>query len=151
MIIRLIAVGTLAAAVGFAAWVRLAPFDTATWHADPEAGTRTGNPNDALMGPGGDREAIAFPESPDALLARLDQIALAEPRTTRLAGDPADAHVTYVQRSALMGYPDVISVKALPSGGGSTLVMWSRARFGLSDLGVNAKRVSRWVAALSDG
>ena len=56
---------------------------------------------------------------------------------------------TYVQRSAWMRFPDYISVRALPAGDKrATLAVFSRSRYGASDLGVNAKRVSAWLAAI---
>ncbi|MEM9796533.1 MAG: DUF1499 domain-containing protein [Pseudomonadota bacterium] len=130
-------------------YIRTAPMDPEVWHADPEAGARTGKPNDYLVGPGGDREAIVVEEAPAELLARLDAVALAEPGTTRLAGDPAEGWVTYVQRSRLMGYPDAISVRVVPEGAGGKLMIWSRSRYGHSDLGVNRARVMRWLDALA--
>ena len=134
------------AALGLA-YIRLAPMDPGTWHANPERGTRTGKPNDYLLGPGGDREALTSDLPPAELAARIDTVAMAEPRTNRLAGDPASGHVTYVQRSRAMGFPDAISVRTVPDGDGSRLMVWSRSRYGQSDLGVNAARVWRWLAA----
>ena len=84
----------------------------------------------------------------DAGLDDLDAAALAEPRTTRIAGDPADGFATYVQRSALWGFPDIVSARAVADADGARLALWSRSRFGYSDLGVNAARVARWRAAV---
>ena len=55
---------------------------------------------------------------------------------------------TYVQTSALLAFPDYISVKAVPVGDGAGLVIWSRSRFGKSDLGVNRERIEEWLAKL---
>lgn len=140
----------LLAAAG-AAWVRLAPEDRAAWHADPTAGARTGKPNDVLLGPGpgADGPAPVWAATPAALLAAFEAVAAAAPGTERIAGDPAALHVTWRQRSRLMGYPDYISVRALPAEGGATLAIWSRSRFGHSDLGVNAKRVDAWLSRIA--
>lgn len=56
--------------------------------------------------------------------------------------------MTFVVRSRAFGFPDAISVRALPEGAGTTLAIWSRSRFGGYDWGVNRARVERWVAAL---
>ena len=129
------------------AYVRYVPMDPEHWHADPEDGARTGNPNDHLMGPGGDRAPLIFDLPPAEVMARLDVAAMVEPGVERLAGDVGAGHVTYVQRTRLMGYPDAISVKASPEGAGTRLSIWSRSRFGKSDFGVNRERVERWLAA----
>ncbi|GMG84866.1 DUF1499 domain-containing protein [Paralimibaculum aggregatum] len=146
----------LFAGAGMAIWS--VDHDPARWHADPLASERTGRPNDHLVAPEGLAAAPVdavfapvFPpaaESPAALIAQLHRVAMAEPRVTVVAGSPEALHVTYVQRSAVFGFPDYISVRAVPVGGGAGLALWSRARFGYSDMGVNAARVSRWLGAL---
>lgn len=134
--------------------VRSAGDDPDRWHVDPAAAERTGNPNDFLMAPDGAAAAEAdmvspvWDTTPEALMARLDAVAMAEPRVERIAGSAAEAHVTWVQRSAVWGFPDYVSAKAVGAEGGAALVIWSRARYGYSDLGVNEARVRRWVGAL---
>lgn len=82
----------------------------------------------------------------DELASGFDEIALADSRVEVLAGSADEGFVTYIQRSALMGYPDYISVRFIEAEeGGSTLAVFSRARYGTSDLGVNETRVDRWV------
>jgi uncharacterized protein (DUF1499 family) len=125
--------------VGLAVWVRVAPSDPQRWHTDPAMGAAGANSHVAKH---------VLPLPPEAALAALDAVALAEPRTSLLAGSPAEGRVTYVSRSRLMGYPDYTTVAAIPEAGGSVLVVHARARFGQSDLGVNAARVGRWLDAL---
>ena len=62
-----------------------------------------------------------------------------------VAGDPASLMITYVQRSAIIGFPDYITVKALELPDGSALAIFSRSRFGSSDFGVNEARVVAWL------
>ncbi|MGB3553350.1 MAG: DUF1499 domain-containing protein [Jannaschia sp.] len=145
---RTLLISTLAALGAGTAYFRTVPMDADDWHADPMAGARTGKPNDFLIGPGGDRGAIVTEEAPADLAARIDRLALSEAGTERLAGSPEDGWTTYVQRSKVMGFPDAISVRVAPEGNGSTLAIWSRSRFGHSDMGVNRARVERWLAAL---
>jgi len=137
------------AALGGAVWFRTVPDDPAVWHVDPLTATKPATPNAALVRPeGGDRAAPVYPVTPEALAEAFDAMALAQPRTSRIAGRPDDLFMTYVQRSALWGFPDYISVRILPAEGGATWAAFSRSRYGDSDLGVNAKRLSDWQAAL---
>jgi uncharacterized protein (DUF1499 family) len=127
------------ATVAFGAWVRFAPSDSARWHTDPAAGAAGDNSHVA-------KAYIALP--PAEALSAFDAVATAEPRTMRLAGSVEDGRVTYVSRSRLWGFPDFTTVEAAAGEGGTWLVIHARARFGQSDLGVNAARVGRWLAAI---
>lgn len=148
-ILKLLGAIALIAAIA-AVWVRTAPDDPADWHVDPVKSGRTGRPNDALRGPveGADGAAPVWAAEPDRLMAAFDKVARAAPRTELLAGGPEAGLATYVQRSAVMGFPDYISVRALPVEGGATLAIWSRARYGHSDMGVNAARLDDWLGAI---
>lgn len=131
--------GLVVAVVALGLYVRLAPSDPARWHTDPAEGTTGENSHVA-------RATLAGP--PDAALAAFDAVAMAEPRTTRLAGSVGEGRITYVSRSRLWGFPDYTTVAAAAGENGTTLVLHARARFGRSDLGVNAARVGRWLDAL---
>jgi len=144
---RLILVLVILLILAGMAYIRLAPSDPARWHVDPLAATDPGQGGVHLV-PGGPESAPIFATDPAALLAAFDRIALAEPRTRRLAGTPEDGHVTYIARSRWVGFPDYVSVKAVAAEGGATLAILSRLRFGASDLGVNRARVERWLDAL---
>lgn len=136
--------------LGLGIFVRLAPSNPSQWHLDPGAVSVPKKPNFDLMRPqDGSRAPAQFSEPPEALLQRLNAVALAEPRVSVLAGSPAEGQITYIARSALWGFPDYVSVKAVDDGaGGSQLLAFSRARFGYSDMGVNGKRMTAWLAAL---
>jgi uncharacterized protein (DUF1499 family) len=127
------------AALALAGFVRLAPSDPARWHTDPSAGA---------AGPNSEVAEAVLPLAPDAALAALDAVALATPRTRRLAGSPEEGRITWVSRSRLMGFPDYTTAAAAAVPGGSRIVVFARARFGRDDLGVNAARTGRWIAAL---
>ena len=123
--------------IGMTAWVRLAPSDPDRWHRMPEdvqAGDR-GNGAVRLVENAGDR------------LAQLDAVIRGTPRTERLAGSLESHMLTYVTRSAGIGFPDYTTVR-LRDG---TLEIFGRARFGLSDMGVNAARIDGWLDALRQG
>ncbi|MGF1446082.1 MAG: DUF1499 domain-containing protein [Pikeienuella sp.] len=128
--------------------------DPVRWHIDPLTAARTGKPNDYLVAPKGmaaarlDRVTASVAGTPEALAGRLHEAALAEPRVEVVAGGPATGFTTYVQRSAIFGFPDYVSVRAITVTDGAALAIWSRSRFGYSDLGVNKARVERWLSAV---
>ncbi|MEL6204424.1 MAG: DUF1499 domain-containing protein [Pseudomonadota bacterium] len=130
------------------AWIRLAPSNPDRWHTDP--GTASPGLGRFVVKPeGGDITGPLLSDTPTEALERLDAIALATPRTARLAGDPPEGRVTYITRSRLWGFPDYTTVAAVAVEGGTRLVIHARLRFGQSDLGVNAARVQGWLDALS--
>ena len=141
-------------AIGSLAWVRLAPSDPAGWHVDPLTGPERGAANSWLVAPEGgagvDAVAPVYPVPAEDLAQALDAVAREEPSTERVAGRPQDLWTTYLQRSRWIGFPDYVSVRAVPlNGDRSTLAIFSRSRFGSDDLGVNRARVERWLAALA--
>lgn len=82
--------------------------------------------------------------APEDLLARLDAVALATPRTRRLAGSVAEGRITWITRSALWGFPDYTTAEVRPDG----LYVHARLRFGSEDMGVNAARLRDWLSRL---
>lgn len=125
----------LALVVVLLGYVRLAPSDPAQWHVAPDVGEdvdMTGGAKRLVTGAGSDA------------LARLDPIAMATPRTTRLAGSVDEGMVTYVTRTRVIGFPDYTTVQQ----DGENLKIYARLRFGRSDFGVNTARVEGWVNAL---
>ena len=154
----------LAAVVAGAVWVRTAPLPPDRHHLDPVDAPAPSTPNhhrllpagSALPGPGITQAPVWAPVwamTAEALMAEFDRVAMASPRVTRLAGSVDAGHVTYVARSRIWGFPDLVSVRsiALPEaedGPRATLAAFSRARFGQSDLGVNRARMEAWIAAL---
>ncbi|MDZ7908691.1 MAG: DUF1499 domain-containing protein [Gemmobacter sp.] len=128
--------------------VRLAPLDPARWHVSLASHPRSAKPNDAAIYPG-DGLAALWPTEPQALAEQIRARALAEPRTRLLAESPAEGRMTFVQRSAFWGFPDIITVETFAAEGGTGLRLWSRSRFGYSDFGVNKARADRWLAGLS--
>lgn len=128
-----------------AAWVRLAPSDPARWHVDPQTAPDPDRPSFARLDPG---QIIAPRPAPD-LAARVQAAMLALPRTRLLAGSAAQGHMTFITRSAVWGFPDYTSIRVLPTRDGATLAAFARARFGHSDLGVNAARLDILRRALA--
>lgn len=131
--------------VGLAAYVRFAPSDPVRWNVASRA-SELGEKRfkkgyiwrEAVEDDGKDR------------LAALDQIVMATPRTTRLAGSVDEGQITYITRSQMMGFPDYTTIGVYDGAetGARYLEINGRLRFGRSDLGVNAKRIKGWLNTL---
>lgn len=72
------------------------------------------------------------------------------PRMKALVVNRSDGfYATYVQRSMVFGFPDIITVQITPrSESGTSIVLFSKSKFGYSDIGVNRKRVKSLLAGL---
>lgn len=92
-----------------------------------------------------DLESPVFDTTPQALLEAFMAAALAEPRTDRVR--ESEGQIELVQRSALFKFPDYVTASAVSVEGGAALCVYSRAVIGYSDIGVNTKRVKRWLEA----
>ncbi|WP_226780840.1 DUF1499 domain-containing protein [Oceaniglobus trochenteri] len=138
----------LLAVIGLAAWVRLVPVDPGRWHVDPMEAEAPGAGGWLVRSEGGDTAWPAFDVTGETLLTAFDAVAMAEPRTERIAGSVGEGRITYITRSALWGFPDFATVTTVPDGQGATLAVLSRLRFGKSDMGVNRARIERWLEAL---
>ncbi len=67
-----------------------------------------------------------------------------------VAEDEVALTARYVQRTALLGFPDTIVVRFVAVGAErSSIALYSRSKFGYSDLGANKARLERWLAALA--
>ena len=141
---RLLLIGIVLLA-GLDLYIRFAPNDPAVWHIDPAAPGFTPAANWAAYCPGETKQLAAPAQDAAALLAKLDTVAMASPRTRRLAGSPAEGRITWMTRSALMGYPDFTTASTRSFSAGTQLCVVARQRFGDFDWGVNAARLSAWV------
>lgn len=129
--------------------VRLAPSDPEVWHVDPMTTSRPEGKGHYLLRPkGGDAASPEYDLTPEALLAKVDAIAMATPRTQRLAGSVAEGRITFITRSRGFGFPDYTSVKTYRGKTGAGIAIFARQRFGREDLGVNKARVDDWLAQL---
>ena len=119
--------------VVFMAYVRLAPHNLQAWHRVPEV-----KQDQDLVG-----GAVRVVPYTAELFTTLNQVAQSAPRSTRLAGAVDDGQVTYVVRSLVFGFPDYVTIWTDKE----TIVLYSRLRFGQSDLGVNKKCLEAWIHA----
>ena len=142
-----LSVGAIAAVAAGAAYIRLAPSDPARWNTPPNVyAFDHGAASGEVIALGNGAALFLGPQSgaPADLLARLDAIAMATPRTTRLAGSLAQGQITWVTRSALWGFPDYTTAQVREAG----LYIHARLRFVKSDMGVNAARLRDWHSKL---
>ena len=118
--------------------------------------TRRTTPNDALAAapdlcPA--RSDVLPPEfatDARALRAAFSIMLQSEDRVERVAANDATLTDRYVQRSALMQYPDTVVAQFFDRPlGRSTLALYSRSQIGRSDLGVNRARLERWLGKLT--
>lgn len=147
--IKLLAILALFGVAAVMLYIRYTPTDPAAWHVDPRAATRPDTPNSWLIRPvGGDAAAPEFALAAPELAALVDAVIAAQPRTHPIAGSVEAGHITYVTRTPIMGYPDYVSVRVFATATGAGLAMFSRSRFGHSDLGMNRRRLDDWMARI---
>ena len=89
----------------------------------------------------------------DVPAARLAQawrcVVEAQPRTAILSVSPDGLQIEAQQKSAVFGFVDRISMRAIPlAPRRSTLIAYSRAMLGYWDFGVNRRRLQAWLKAL---
>ena len=115
---------------------------------------RANSPNDALACPSGlcrakgDFESPVFSIAKKDILDRARGIIAAEPRTELFGKELALEQLIYVQRSALLGFPDTVWIQAVDVDEGTSVIVYSRSNYGYWDLGVNRDRVRLWLEKL---
>ena len=116
---------------------------------------RPSSPNTFLAGPAGmtpapDAATAGQPVAASSLYAAARTVFEGWPRTYVAAAFPDRLQVHYVVRSALLNYPDLVTVQIARDGPDrSTIAIWSRSVYGRSDFGENRERTEAWLAALS--
>ncbi|MGX1098707.1 DUF1499 domain-containing protein [Amorphus sp. MBR-141] len=94
-----------------------------------------------------DAPVFAVPAS--RLMAAVDAVAAAEPRTRRVDDGTHPLGARYVVRSRVMHFPDTVSVDVVPlDDDRSTLAVYARSQLGSDDFGVNRRRIERWLAEI---
>ena len=135
LLILIMLAALVALFLAFAVYVRVAPSDPQVWNVDPVTAPDPERPNFARV----DRVVALSPEEAAERIAATARREGAE----LLAGDEMSG--TWIARTALMRFPDYVSIRLIPEGDGTRIVALSRARFGYSDRGVNAARLARWI------
>lgn len=92
-----------------------------------------------------------FEVSAEALRGHWMALVGRQPRISRIREDATAGQIECVERSRVMRLPDTITAAFIARGEGrSTIAIYSRARYGFRDFGVNRQRVRRWLALLAD-
>lgn len=90
-----------------------------------------------------------FAVSAARLREALDAVMAREPRTRVIGVDEEAGQIEYEQRTRWLGFPDRVTVAIVDLGNGrSSVAIYSRSQKGAWDLGVNRRRVRRWLIAL---
>lgn len=114
-------------------------------------------PNQALALPPGFEGAAkaglaspVFRTTPRLLRDAFEGALAREPRLTRTRTGLDGRQIELIQKSRVLGLPDLITVEFIALDPvRASLAIWSRARLGLYDFGVNRARVRRWLGLLS--
>jgi hypothetical protein len=102
-----------------------------------------------------DRQRKAYPDvtalksdlAPQVLFAKAEGVARAAGWEIA-AAEPNEGRIEATDTTLIFGFKDDIVIRIRPAGNGSVLDMRSMSRVGVSDLGVNAKRILEFEAAL---
>lgn len=118
---------------------------------------RPASPNYCLVCPegfcGDFRPNITSPEfnlDVADLRVQFNELVQREPNVVQVVSDNEELQDRYVQRSKILRFPDTITVRFIKlKKDRSTLAIYSRSQIGYSDMGVNKKRMIRWLGLLS--
>jgi len=90
-----------------------------------------------------------FALSADRLAAYWSEMMAGEPRLVQIAAEPEQRRSVWLQRSAVFRFPDLVTVEFVAlAPDRSSLALYSRARYGGYDFGVNRQRVLHWLSRL---
>jgi uncharacterized protein (DUF1499 family) len=91
----------------------------------------------------------SFAVGADRLYEAWGRVVASEPHTVTVDADEARHRFVAIQHSAVFRFPDIIIAEFVALGPGrSSLAVYSHARYGRSDFGVNRRRVEAWLAKL---
>ncbi|MCI4662071.1 MAG: DUF1499 domain-containing protein [Neomegalonema sp.] len=150
----------IALPLAIAAYVRLAPIDAGQAQVDPLSVPGRSSPNWALALPEGISGAVpATHVSPElaaathragiALLLPIIEGELGGVLLARETLPDGAERASFVIRSSLMGYPDLLTVQTIERQGAVFAALYSRSIYGYSDMGVNSARLDALVARLA--
>lgn len=87
-----------------------------------------------------------FAVAADRLYRALRAVIAAQPRTVIVREDPGRRRLVAIQRSPGLGFPDIVIAESFDLGSGRAgPALYSRARYGRWDFGVNRRRVETWL------
>jgi uncharacterized protein (DUF1499 family) len=147
------------ALVAVGVWFGVGPERVLGWFGSPDLGAidfatfqRSKTPNDAFAAPaGGERVEAARPDmvspvfeaTPAALHAAVLKVFEEMGDAELVARDANRLYSRHVARTPRMRWPDTVDVQVIPAGAGRvSLLVYSRAKFGMRDFGVNGARIA---------
>jgi hypothetical protein len=99
--------------------------------------------------PPGNAESPVFDIGWERLLDFWRELLAAQRNIELVAEDRGRRRLTYIQRTPVLRFPDIITVEFVPlDDGRSSLAIDSRSRYGTGDFGVNRRRVTAWLKLL---
>jgi uncharacterized protein (DUF1499 family) len=97
-----------------------------------------------------DQRAPVFEETAHQLARAWMTVVQNQPRAAVLGTSEDGLQIEAQQRSAVFGFIDRISTRFLQlASGRSTIIAYSRSQVGYWDLGVNRRRLRRWLSKLA--
>jgi len=96
-----------------------------------------------------DRISPVFDLPWTVLRDRWSDMVAGQPGVRLAAGDGERGRITYIQRSAILHLPELVTIEFIPlDDTHSSLALVSQSRYPVPDFGSNAHRVETWLAAL---
>lgn len=103
-------------------------------------------PKDYCQAEKPDEISPVFDLTVEQLQMRAKTAILNEPRTQMLFEETSKHQLVVVQRTEKVGFPDTIFIEFVSvDPEHSSLAIYSRANYGISDRGVNSNRVKAWL------
>ncbi|MEL7028547.1 MAG: DUF1499 domain-containing protein [Pseudomonadota bacterium] len=98
---------------------------------------------------GAQQESPVFETPAEAVRDAWFEMIADEPRVRQTEADDASLQYEFVQRTAFLRFPDTITVRFVAlDDASSTVIVYSRSRYGYSDMGFNRRRVRDWLDKL---
>ena len=92
----------------------------------------------------------SFAVSVERLADDWEEVIAGASGIVRVAAEPAQRRVVFIQHTMLLRFPDIITVEFVDlASDRSSLAIYSRSRYGRGDFGTNRRRVEHWLSQLA--